>query len=165
MENSAHWVVDGRPLIVKSQKIISDIKKAQSKYHSSLTGKSINRGKTLMTAIQDIVQPVLAECDKIQLDLIYAEVSFDTKDIRNKGRALTRQSWEKDWKDKLDDTTPSTKEQKILYKFYGQTILFEKNIKGALSGADEDDIKTMKNIFTTFLLDFFAYISIPLFEK
>ena len=163
MEKTTPWQQDQRPLIIKSQALIASIRLAQSNQHQSLMSKSLNRSKTFMTALQQIIDPLLKEMDQAQLKQMLVEISAD--EMKDRIRAFQIQNWKTEWDEKLNEVNNSTREQKMLFKLYGQTINFEKKIKGELTYIEDDDENGLKTIFTSYLADFFAFLTIPLLEK
>ena len=93
------------------------------------------------------------------------EISADENDKKDRIRAFQIQNWKTEWDEKLNEVNNSTREQKMLFKLYGQTINFEKKIKGELTYIEDDDENGLKTIFTSYLADFFAFLTIPLLEK
>lgn len=53
----------------------------------------------------------------------------------------------------------------MLYKMYGQTIVIEKKLKSEMAYVDDGDEAGLKKAFTSYLCDFFSYITIPMTEK
>ena len=166
MQKTAEWEQDQRPLIVKSQALITSIKLAQTTHNENLMNKSANKNKTFMTALQQIINPLLLEMQQDQLKRMLVELSAaNEQDKKDRIRAFQIQNWKKEWEDKFNEISRATREQRILFKLYGQTVNFEKTLKSELSEIEDDDENGLKNIFTSYLADFFAFLSIPLIDK